>query len=119
MARTHIFAADAVSYDVAPGVAAALESFVLPDTLGFGRVAAPVMFSAEWWDGAWGPRADAKPNLFRPRENWQRLKRSAERLSMPSVPERLFFEAIDALVGSCHRLIGRPIPSAGRARWRR
>ncbi|MGC1524005.1 MAG: branched-chain amino acid aminotransferase [Steroidobacteraceae bacterium] len=139
MARMHTFAADAGSYDVAPGVAAALKSFVLPDTLGFGSVAAPVMFSVEWSDAAWGrgrllpagpieiqPGARAlqyaelvfeglkayrvgetKPSLFRPRENWQRLTRSAERLSMPPVPEPLFFEAVDALVGSCHRLIPR------------
>jgi branched-chain amino acid aminotransferase len=127
------------SYDVAPGVGAALKSFVLPDKLGFGLVAAPVMFSAEWSDGGWGrgelmpygpieilPGAralqyaelvfeglkaykvgDANPSLFRPRENWQRLKRSAARLSMPAVPEALFFEAIDAMVGSCHRIIPR------------
>ena len=134
MARMHTFAVD-----VAPGVGAALDSFVLPDKLGFGPVAAPVMYSAEWSDGTWGrgrllpygpieiqPGAralqyaelvfeglkayrvgDSTPNLFRPRENWQRLKRSAERLSMPTVPETLFFAAIDAVVGSCYRLIPR------------
>jgi branched-chain amino acid aminotransferase len=134
------------NYDVAPGVSASLKNFVLPDKLGFGLVAAPVMYSVEWADGAWGrgelvphgpieilPGARAlqyaelvfeglkayqvtaagtaptvrKPNLFRPRENWQRLARSAERLSMPVVPEPLFFEAIDAVVGSCHGLIPR------------
>src|SRR5204862_2270417 len=41
------------AYDIAPGVAAALESFVLPEKLGFGAVNAPVMFSAEWRDGQW------------------------------------------------------------------
>ena len=40
-------------YDIAPGVSAALKNFVLPEKLGFGPVAAPVMFSAEWADGAW------------------------------------------------------------------
>src|SRR5207248_1231656 len=35
------------AYDIAPGVAAALERFVLPEKLGFGAVNAPVMFSAE------------------------------------------------------------------------
>jgi branched-chain amino acid aminotransferase len=132
-------AADAAGYDVAPGVSAALKSFTLPDTLGFGLVAAPVMFSAEWSNGAWGrgeltpygaieilPGAralqyaelvfeglkayrvgESGPNLFRPRENWQRLVRSAQRLSMPPVPESLFFEAIDVVVGACHRLIPR------------
>ncbi len=133
-------------YDIAAGVSAALRDFRLPDKLGFGLVAAPVMFSAEWSNGAWGrgellpygpieilPGAralqyaelvfeglkaykvvaagngtsTAKPNLFRPRENWQRLARSAERLSMPAVPEALFFEAIDAVVGACNGLIPR------------
>ena len=41
------------AYDIAPGVPAALERFVLPDKLGFGAVNAPVMFSAEWRDGQW------------------------------------------------------------------
>jgi branched-chain amino acid aminotransferase len=132
-------AGSAANYHVAPGVSAALKNFVLPDKLGFGLVAAPVMFSAEWSDGAWGrgeltpygpieilPGAralhygelvfeglkaykvgDGNPNLFRPHENWQRLQRSAERLSMPPVPEGLFFEAIEAMVGSCHRFIPR------------
>jgi hypothetical protein len=47
-------AADTPNYDVAPGVSAALRNFELPDKLGFGLVAAPVMFSAEWSNGAWG-----------------------------------------------------------------
>jgi branched-chain amino acid aminotransferase len=50
---------------------------------------------------------EAAPNLFRPRENWQRLVRSAQRLSMPAVPERLFFEAIEAVTGACHLFIPR------------
>jgi branched-chain amino acid aminotransferase len=127
------------NYDVAPGASAALRNFALPEKLGFGLVAAPVMFSAEWSDGKWGrgellpygpieimPGAralqygelvfeglkaykvsDADPNLFRPRENWQRLVRSAERLSMPAVSESLFFEAIETLAGACHHIIPR------------
>ena len=47
------------------------------------------------------------PNLFRPRENWLRLVRSAERLSMPPVPEALFFQAIDAVAASCSDIIPR------------
>ncbi len=42
------------AYDIAPGVGAALARFVVPAKLGFGLVAAPVMFSAEWTAGAWG-----------------------------------------------------------------
>ena len=48
-----------------------------------------------------------RPNLFRPRENWQRLARSAERLSMPPVPESVFFEAIDAGVDRCADIVPR------------
>jgi branched-chain amino acid aminotransferase len=136
-------AAEMSRYEVAPGVGEALRNFRLPEELGFGLVAAPVMFSAEWSNGAWsrgqlmpygpieilpGARAlqyaelvfeglkayqvgdaarKAGPNLFRPHENWLRLERSARRLSMPAVPETLFFDAIDAIVGSCHRIIPR------------
>jgi branched-chain amino acid aminotransferase len=46
-----------------------------------------------------------RPSLFRPRENWQRLARSAQRLSMPTVPEPLFFQAIEVMVGVCHGII--------------
>jgi branched-chain amino acid aminotransferase len=47
-------------YDVAPGVAAALQNFRLPERLGFGAVPAPVMFAAEWSNGSWG-RGALKP----------------------------------------------------------
>ncbi|MBS0421131.1 MAG: branched-chain amino acid aminotransferase [Proteobacteria bacterium] len=40
---------------ITPEVAAAIQQFRLPDKLGFGAVNAPVMFSAEWQDGKWGP----------------------------------------------------------------
>jgi branched-chain amino acid aminotransferase len=125
------------SYDIAEGVTAALKNFILPDKLGFGAVAAPVMYSVDYAAGRWGRGAlkpygplsiwpgaralqygelvfeglkayrvgTAFPNLFRPRENWLRLWKSAQRLSMPPVPEPLFFEAIDAVVVSCSDLI--------------
>lgn len=48
-----------------------------------------------------------RPSLFRPRENWLRLGRSAERLSMPPVTEACFFEGIGAVVGACTRIIPR------------
>jgi len=47
------------------------------------------------------------PNLFRAQDNCARFTRSAERLSMPPVPEALFFEAIDAVAGACHGFIPR------------
>ena len=135
-------------YNVALGVGAALQNFELPARLGFGAVAAPVMFSAEWSQDSWGrgelmpygpieilPGARAlqyaelvfeglkayrvgasAPNLFRPRENWLRMTRSAQRLSMPPVPEPLFFEALDAVVGTCHHVIPR---ESGRALYLR
>jgi branched-chain amino acid aminotransferase len=115
------------------GVAAAIAAFSLPDKLGFGAVNAPVMFSAEWVDGRWGPgqllpygpieilpgaRAlqygelvfeglkayqvgQSRPNLFRPDANFRRLKLSAERLSMPAVPEALFFEGLESVTRAC------------------
>src|ERR1700757_4584581 len=111
------------AYDIAPGVCAALERFVLPEKLGFGAVNAPVMFSAEWQEGQWqrgtllpygpievwpGSRAlqyaelvfegmkaykvgESRPNFFRAHDNCARMQRSAQRLSMPIVPETLFF----------------------------
>ena len=125
--------------EVAPGVAAALQGFKLPERLGFGSVSAPVMFSTDWINGHWSrgrlapygpieilPGARAlqyaelvfeglkayrvggdQPNLFRPRENWLRLTRSAERLSMPPVPEALFFQALDTMVAACSDFIPR------------
>jgi len=41
------------AYDIDPGAAAAVAAFKLPERLGFGKINAPVMFSAEWRDGAW------------------------------------------------------------------
>ncbi len=128
-----------ISYAIAPGVAEALANFTLPATLGFGAVAAPVMYSVDWSGGRWGrgelkpygaieilPGARAlqyaelvfeglkayrvggeNPNLFRPLENCRRLARSAQRLSMPPVPETLFLEAIEAVAASCRDLIPR------------
>jgi branched-chain amino acid aminotransferase len=58
----------------------------------------------------------SSPSLFRPCENWLRLARSAQRLSMPRVPETLFFEAIEAVVGACRDFIPR---ESGRALYLR
>jgi branched-chain amino acid aminotransferase len=41
------------AYDIDPRVAAAIDSFKLPQRLGFGQVSAPVMFDAHWREGAW------------------------------------------------------------------
>lgn len=42
------------NYDISPEVPAALGNFRLPEKLGFGLVNAPVMYSVEWANGAWG-----------------------------------------------------------------
>ncbi len=41
------------NYVIAPGVARAVEDFKLPDSLGFGLVLAPVMYSLEYAAGQW------------------------------------------------------------------
>ncbi len=41
---------------------------------------------------------DGTPALFRPEANAQRMRRSAERLAMPPVPEAMFLDAVRALV---------------------
>jgi branched-chain amino acid aminotransferase len=46
-----------------------------------------------------------RPNLFRPEQNAQRLERSALRLSMPPVPQELFFQGIESVVRACAELI--------------
>ncbi len=43
------------AYSIAEGVEDALANFAAPVELGFGVVPAPVMFSAEFHDGVWGP----------------------------------------------------------------
>jgi len=140
--------ADSPAFTVAPGVADAVKAFVLPEKLGFGAVAAPVMFAADWSEGKWGPgrlvpygpiqvlpgaRAlqygelvfeglkayrvgGDTPNLFRPEANWLRLRRSAERLSMPPVPEALFMQGLHAVTATCVDLIPR---ESGRALYLR
>ncbi len=41
---------------------------------------------------------DGEILLFRPEQNAQRFRRSAERLAMPQIPENLFLEAVNELV---------------------
>jgi branched-chain amino acid aminotransferase len=136
-----------MSYAISAGLERALREFRLPAQLGFGAVAAPAMFSAQWVGGSWdegellpyGPieifpgaralqyaelvfegmkayRIGLAPILFRPRENWLRMARSAERLAMPVVPEALFFQAIEAVVRTCQDFIPR---ESGRALYLR
>lgn len=107
--------------------------FKLPESLGFGLVPAPAMYSATFENGRWdrgellpygpiemlpGARAlhfaeqafegmkayrvgRAAANLFRANDNYARFRRSAERIAMTPVPEHLFLEGIEAVVGAC------------------
>jgi branched-chain amino acid aminotransferase len=43
--------------------------------------------------------ADGRAWLFRPRDNWNRLNASAERMCMPTIPEEIFMEGLKALIG--------------------
>src|ERR1700753_3245364 len=47
----------------------------------------------------------SQPNLFRATENFRRLERSAQRLSMPVVPERLFFDGLESVTRACTAII--------------
>jgi branched-chain amino acid aminotransferase len=46
-----------------------------------------------------------RPNLFRPGENCKRMARSAARLSMPAVPQEVFFRGITAVTNACSAFI--------------
>jgi len=41
---------------------------------------------------------DANPLIFRPRDNWQRMNRSAQRMAMPQIPEEIFVDGMRQLV---------------------
>ena len=47
----------------------------------------------------------SRPNLFRAIENFRRMERSAQRLSMPVVPEALFFAGLESVTNACIDLI--------------
>lgn len=57
-----------------------------------------------------------RPNLFRADANCRRFARSASRLSMPVVPDDLFFQGLGAVVRECNDII--PVES-GRALYLR
>lgn len=41
---------------------------------------------------------DGKPVLFRPKDNWQRMNRSAKRMCMPGIPEEIFMDGLKKLL---------------------
>jgi branched-chain amino acid aminotransferase len=121
------------NYLIRNDVLKSVADFRLPESLGFGLVPAPVMYSATFENGRWnqgelvpygpieilpGARAlhfaeqafegmkayrvgRSAANLFRAGDNYARFRRSAERIAMTAVPEQLFIEGIDAVVGAC------------------
>ncbi len=125
------------SFIIRDDVWKSVADFRLPESLGFGLVPAPVMFSATFDKGQWnqgellpygpiqilpGARAlhfaeqafegmkayrvgHSTANLFRPADNYARFRRSAERIAMTAVPEALFLEAIQAVVGACTQFV--------------
>lgn len=60
--------------------------------------AAVLHYAQEIFEGLKAYRAGNEVVLFRPMENARRFVRSAERMAMPVLPERLFLKAIEALV---------------------
>ncbi|MDG1952391.1 MAG: branched chain amino acid aminotransferase, partial [Gammaproteobacteria bacterium] len=48
---------------------------------------------------------DGRILLFRPNLNAERMRRTAERLLMPSVPDGLFIEAVEQVVRANHRWV--------------
>jgi branched-chain amino acid aminotransferase len=46
-----------------------------------------------------------RPNLFRPDANCSRLQRSASRMSIPAVPDSLFFQGIGAVANACSTIM--------------
>ncbi len=44
-------------------------------------------------------RADNRIAIFRPRDNWIRMNRSAQRLDMPGIPEEIFMDGLLRLIG--------------------
>jgi branched-chain amino acid aminotransferase len=125
------------NYLIRDDVWKSLADFRLPESLGFGLVPAPVMYSATFENGRWnqgelvpygpieilpGARAlhfaeqafegmkayrvgRSAANLFRAGDNYGRFRRSAERIAMTAVPEQLFLEGVDAVVGACTRFV--------------
>jgi len=60
--------------------------------------AAVLHYAQEIFEGMKAYRTKDGIALFRPEENARRLSMSAERMAMPPVPEKLFIEAVEALV---------------------
>ncbi|MBN4055106.1 branched-chain amino acid aminotransferase [bacterium AH-315-K03] len=47
------------------------------------------------------------PSLFRPKENWKRINRSARHLCMPSIPESIFMEGVESITAFSQAFIPR------------
>lgn len=60
--------------------------------------AAVLHYAQEIFEGMKAYRTKDGIALFRPEENARRMAMSAERMAMPAIPEKLFIEAVEALV---------------------
>jgi len=74
-----------------------------PQIVPFGPIAfspalTPFHYGQAIFEGFKAHRTPAGVALFRPRENFSRLNRSAARLAMPEIPEPLFLEGVKELV---------------------
>lgn len=53
-----------------------------------------------------------KPVVFRPRDNWKRMNRSAIRMCMPEIPEEIFMEGLKKLIEIDQKWIPQPVGSS-------
>jgi branched-chain amino acid aminotransferase len=78
-------------------------SWKTPQIVPFGPISfspalTPFHYGQAIFEGFKAHRTPAGVALFRPRENFSRLNRSAVRLAMPEIPETLFLEGVKELV---------------------
>jgi branched-chain amino acid aminotransferase len=66
--------------------------------ISFSPALTPFHYGQAIFEGFKAHRTPAGVALFRPRENFSRLNRSAARLAMPEIPEPLFLEGVKELV---------------------
>src|SRR6267154_2510135 len=79
------------------------DSWKQPQIVPFGPISfspalTPFHYGQAIFEGFKTHRSPAGVALFRPRENFARLNRSAARLAMPEIPEALFLEGVKELV---------------------
>ena len=83
------------AYDIGPGVAAALERFVLPEKLGFGLVNAPVMATrkTDWVNNFWKVLAHDPATL---RRIWANIKQVMGPGAIDPLTKEMLYLAVSA-----------------------